>query len=203
MLIFKKHFIKICTITLVLFINGLAIAQAQKISELDKVKTLLSSARSQINKTLYYDSAYSKIAYPNGDVDLVKGVCTDVIIRAYRQAFNYDFQKAVHEDMAANFARYPKMWKLKNTDTNIDHRRVPNLQTFLSRKNAKILNGKYQAGDLITQMIANKYPHIAIISDKMSADGQHPLIIHNIGNGAKEEDGLLAYPITGHYRFIP
>ena len=183
--------------------NNLIFAQTTQNSEAGKVRILLTAARSQVNKTLSYDPRYSTIAYPNGDVDLAKGVCTDVIIRAYRQAFKFDFQKAVHEDMATNFSVYPKIWGLKKTDKNIDHRRVPNLQVYLTRKHFQVNTKKYQPGDLVTQIIANKYPHIAIVSDKMSADGQRPLVIHNIGNGTKEEDSLYTYPITGHYRFIP
>ena len=186
-----------------MFMAQYAFAQMPSQTEASKVKMLLDSARSQINQTLSYDARYSQIKYPNGDVALSTGVCTDVIIRAYRQAFSYDFQKTVHEDMMANFSLYPKMWGLKSTDTNIDHRRVPNLQMFLKRKNVEVANKEYRAGDLVTQMIANKYPHIVIVSDKLSEDGKRPLVIHNIGSGTKEEDSLYAYPITGHYRFIP
>ena len=136
-----------------------------------------------------------------------KGVCTDVLIRAYRRAFNYDLQKTVHEDMRQHFAAYPKIWGLKRADPNIDHRRVPNLQIFFRRKQAELaLTNKpadYLAGDLVTQLINGKLPHILIVSDRKTIDGVRPLVIHNIGAGAQEEDALFSLPITGHYRFFP
>lgn len=166
---------------------------------------LIAAARTQIGVTRFYNGAYQKITYPNGDIDRSIGVCTDVIIRAYRDAFNYDLQKRVHDDMVGNFSQYPKNWGLKTTDRNIDHRRVPNLQTFFTRKNARIhakldLAG-LKAGDLVTQMVNEKLPHIVIISDRKNADGI-PLVIHNIGRGTQEEDRLLEFPQTGHYRLM-
>lgn len=168
---------------------------------------LVSAAREQVGVTLIYNPAYVRLSYPGGDVALEQGVCTDVIVRAYRAALNIDLQKLVHEDMKSSFAAYPKQWGLKRPDPNIDHRRVPNLQTLFQRKNASlpVTNNPadYRPGDLVTQMLPGNLPHIAIVSDRRSADGTRPLVIHNIGRGTREEDGLLAFPITGHYRFLP
>jgi uncharacterized protein len=168
---------------------------------------LVGIARQQIGVTLRYDPTYVRLAYPDGDIPDDTGVCTDVVIRAYRAAFGYDLQRAVHEDMRANFAAYPKNWGLTRPDRNIDHRRVPNLQTFLHRKGASLPvtrdPANYKPGDLITQMLPGNLPHIGIVSDHRSADGQRPLVIHNIGAGTREEDTLFRFPVTGHYRFAP
>ena len=170
-----------------------------------KALKLIEAARSQIGVTTIYDGSYVSLSYPDGDVPIERGVCTDVIIRAYRKAFGYDLQKAVHEDMKSAFSAYPKIWGMKKTDRNIEHRRVPNLQTFFKRKNALIAknSGTYQPGDLVTHMLPGNLPHIVILSDKMDASGKHPLVIHNIGGGAREEDRLHEFTITGHYRFFP
>ncbi|WP_434778390.1 DUF1287 domain-containing protein [Neisseria sp. Ec49-e6-T10] len=166
---------------------------------------IVKSARSQIGKTVSYDPAYVKLSYPNGDVPLSKGVCTDVVIRALR-GNKQDLQKLVHEDMKANFGQYPKTWGLTSTDSNIDHRRVPNLETFFKRKNKALTvtqEGKnYKAGDIVSWRLDNGLPHIGIVSDRVSADKKRPLIIHNIGQGAKEEDVLFVWKIVGHYRYF-
>ena len=167
---------------------------------------LIEAARSQIGVTKYYDGAYVRLSYPNGDVPMERGVCTDVVVRAYRQSFRYDLQKAVHEDMKQSFSSYPKNWGLAQPDANIDHRRVPNLQTFFTRQGASLKERDEQSfrpGDLVTQMIGGKLPHIGIVSDKRNAKSTHYLVIHNIGGGTQEEDILELYPITGHYRFFP
>ncbi|KGO88191.1 hypothetical protein Q765_03890 [Flavobacterium rivuli WB 3.3-2 = DSM 21788] len=152
-----------------------------------------------------YDSAYYQIPYPNGDVPKDRGVCTDVVIRSYRK-LGIDLQKEVHEDMAANFASYPKSWGLKTTDTNIDHRRVPNLQVFFTRKGkVKTVSDKsadYKPGDIVTWMLASNRPHIGIVVDKKGAEGRYK-VVHNIGRGQVCEDVLFAYTITGHYRYKP
>jgi uncharacterized protein len=166
--------------------------------------TLIQSAQSQIGKTVTYDPAYVTLKYPGGDVPNDRGVCTDVVIRALRSAWSVDLQKLVHEDMAANFAAYPKKWGLTRTDRNIDHRRVPNLQTYFKRKGMSLpvtqKTEDYLPGDLVTCTVAGKLPHIMIVSDKRTADGR-PYIIHNIGQGTREEDRLFEFPITGHYRW--
>lgn len=164
---------------------------------------LVSAARKQIGVTVRYVPDYQRIAYPNGDVPREQGVCVDVVIRALRDARKVDLQQLVHEDMKANFAKYPQNWGLKKTDTNIDHRRVPNLQCYFKRKGyalkATTKANDYRPGDFVTCTVAGRLPHIMLVSDRKSKDGT-PLVIHNIGQGAQEEDSLFAYPITGHYR---
>ncbi|MES0005193.1 DUF1287 domain-containing protein [Mesorhizobium sp. M0062] len=169
---------------------------------------LVEAGREQIGVTTFYDPAYVRLGYPGGDVAPDRGVCTDVIVRAYRRAFNLDLQKLVHEDMAANFAAYPKTWGLKATDRNIDHRRVGNLAAFFGRKGASLAVSEdpadFQPGDLVTQMLPGNLPHIVIVSSERSADVPgRPLVIHNIGSGARKEDTLFAFKQTGHYRFVP
>lgn len=164
---------------------------------------LVAAARAQVGRTLRYDPAYRKLAYPNGDIPIEVGVCTDVVIRAMRQALNLDLQKLVHEDMKKHFGAYPKNWGLTRPDRNIDHRRVPNLQTYFKRRDWQLqLSGDYASfkpGDIVTCIVPPHLPHIMIISDKRSPDGR-PLVIHNIGAGAQEEDVLAEFKLTGHYR---
>jgi uncharacterized protein len=166
---------------------------------------LIKAARAQVGVTLRYDPSYTRLKFPNGDVPREIGVCTDVVIRAYRDAFGFDLQSAVNADMKRNFSAYPKIWGLKGADANIDHRRVPNLRTFLKRKGAEREvssdGAAYQPGDLVTQNLPGNLPHIAIVSDTRNAAGTAPLVIHNIGGGAQIEDTLFAFDITGHYRF--
>lgn len=160
---------------------------------------LVQSARDQIGKTVRYDPAYTALAYPMGDVPMEKGVCTDVVIRALREQ-NMDLQQLVHQDMKRNFSAYPKRWGLKRTDTNIDHRRVPNLITFFTRQGWAVKQkNDFRAGDIVTwELNGNRLPHIGIVSDKKIGD--IPLIIHNIGSGTQEEDLLFKHTITGHFR---
>jgi uncharacterized protein YijF (DUF1287 family) len=167
----------------------------------------LKSAHEQTQHSVSYDSAYTRIAYPMGDVAANKGVCSDVAIRAYR-GIGIDLQQKVHEDMAAHFALYPKNWGLKRPDSNIDHRRVPNLEVFFKRFGTSLpLTRKasdYMPGDLVTYRLMGKLPHIAIVSDQYALlDRSRPLIIHNIGWGPKQEDSLfiMGAEITGHFRY--
>ncbi len=163
---------------------------------------LVNDARKQINITVGYDPNYRKIAYPMGDVPLHTGVCTDVVIRAYRWQ-QIDLQQLVHQDMKKAWSSYPKLWGLKTTDRNIDHRRVPNLETFFKRhgKSLSLTDiSAFQAGDIVTWRLPRNLPHIGIVSDKKSSDGI-PLIIHNIGAGTQEEDILFKYKMIGHYRY--
>lgn len=172
--------------------------------ETDIVSALL--ARTTHNVT--YDGAYLSIPYPNGDVPDNIGVCSDVIIRAYRK-LGVDLQKLVHEDMAANFDAYPskRIWGLSKTDTNIDHRRVPNLQRFFIRHGQVLKTSAdiddYKAGDIVTWMLPGNLPHIGVVIDRFSSQSGNPLIVHNIGRGPKVDDMLLTYKVTGHYRFVP
>ena len=158
---------------------------------------IVQSARNQIGKTLRYDPAYTKLTYPMGDVPMEKGVCTDVVIRALREQ-NIDLQELVHQDMSRNFSIYPKRWGLKQPDTNIDHRRVPNLMTYFTRQGWAVQDTNYQAGDIVTWELKGNRPHIGIISDRKIGD--RPLIIHNIGSGTHEDDVLYRYTITRHFR---
>ena len=132
------------------------------------------------------------------------GVCTDVVIRAYRAA-GVDLQQRVHEDMTQAFGAYPKTWGLQRPDANIDHRRVPNLQAYFRRRGVQAVvtsNPRdYAAGDLVTWTLPGNLPHIGLVSDRLSGDGERPLIVHNIGNGPEIEDMLFAFTITGHYRY--
>ncbi len=165
------------------------------------------AAISIIDPAIEYDPSYISIKYPNGDVPKNKGVCTDVVIRAYRK-LDIDLQKEVHEDMKANFSKYPnlKKWGMTKTDTNIDHRRVPNLEVFFERKGIKLAVTKnetdYKTGEIVTWMVNGKLPHIGIITNKKSADGKRNLIVHNVGYGQVLEDCLFSYEIVGHFKYV-
>lgn len=163
---------------------------------------LVAAARAQIGETLHYDPAYVSLAYPGGDVPRDRGVCTDVIIRAYRDAFEFDFQSAVHEDMHAAFAAYPALWGLAGPDRNIDHRRVPNLEAFLARRGAELHPSAPAPGDLLTCRLPGNLPHIAILSDRHLPNGALAAI-HNIGRGAEESALIGRYARERHFRFFP
>lgn len=167
--------------------------------------TFIQSAREQIGETLIYDGSYQRLDFPNGDIPRQRGVCTDVVIRALRDAHGVDLQALVNHDMKAAFTTYPKIWGLSRTDSNIDHRRVPNLQTFLKRRGASLpvtdKAADYLPGDLVTWMLPGNLPHIGIVTDQVSdPENRRPLIVHNIGLGTQMNDILFRYDITGHYR---
>jgi uncharacterized protein len=163
---------------------------------------LSAAAMERLSHRVVYDPAYLRIPYPMGDVPASQGVCTDEIVRAYR-TLGIDLQRLVHEDMKANFALYPKRWGLPRPDTNIDHRRVPNLGVFFARKGKKLpvsQNGEdYKTGEIVTWMLPGNLPHIGIATERRSQDGKRPLIVHNIGRGPQLEDMLFSYPVTGRY----
>lgn len=164
-------------------------------------QALVETARAQIGVTTIYDPAYAQLGYPMGDVPRVRGVCCDVVIRALRDAFSADLQRLVHDDMHANFSRYPKLWGLARTDTNIDHRRVPNLRRYFERRGMELASGTdFLPGDLVTLTVPPNLPHIAVVSDALGPSGL-PMILHNIGRGTREEDRLAQFPMTGHYRW--
>ena len=173
-------------------------------SDSEPEPALVAAARQQIGVTVHYDPAYVRLDFPNGDVPMDRGVCTDVVVRAYRDQGN-DLQALVNADMKKAWDKYPKIWGLSKPDTNIDHRRVPNLQTFFTRHGTKLpVSDKgvdYLAGDLVTWSVSGR-PHIGIVSNRRLANDT-PLIIHNIGRGTEENDILFQYPITGHYRYHP
>ncbi len=162
------------------------------------------SALERLNHKVTYDGAYRSIEYPMGDVPDSIGVCTDLIIRTYR-LLGIDLQKLVHEDMKSNFDKYPRNWGATRTDKNIDHRRVPNLQTFFSRHGTSLPISKeslnYKAGDLVTWMLPGNLPHIGVIVSD-TGDFQ-PMVVHNIGDGPVLDYALFWYKITGHYRYNP
>ena len=151
-----------------------------------------------------YDPSYFSIAYPNGDVPADRGVCTDVVIRAYRK-LGIDLQKEVHEDMVKNFSKYPNHWGLTKTDKNIDHRRVPNLMTYFSRfgivKKKSLDPSDYHPGDIVAWDLGGGTTHIGILINRKSSDNQRLLVVHNIGNGQEISDCLFAYKIIGHYSY--
>lgn len=172
--------------------------------ESDFYKKLSNAAIELTKDKVVYDPRYYTIPYPNGDVPADKGVCTDVIIRAYRK-LGIDLQQKIHEDMKANFSKYPKKWGMKSTDKNIDHRRVPNQATFFSRfGSVKKISDKaedYIVGDIVTWDLGGGITHIGIVTDRMSADKKRPLIVHNIGQGQVLQDCLFSYKVTGHYTY--
>lgn len=163
---------------------------------------LLEGAYSQVGKTVTYDGAYRRIGYPGGDVPLDRGVCTDVLIRAYRHA-GIDLQVIVHEDMVRDFHAYPRIWGAARPDSNIDHRRVPNLITYLARHGTTLAisarANDYAPGDIVSWRLASGVPHIGLVSHRRA--GERYMVVHNIGEGTKIEDVLFEYEITGHFRY--
>ena len=165
-------------------------------------RQLIDAALERTRHRVRYDGAYRSIAYPGGDVPDDIGVCTEVIIRSYR-GVGIDLQKEVHEDISAAFAVYPKNWGLRRPDANIDHRRVPNLRTFLRRQGAELPpTAEFRPGDIVTWKLRGNLPHIGLLIDRLSADGTRLLVVHNVGAGPKVDDALLRYEITGHYRVV-
>ena len=158
---------------------------------------IADAALAQVGVTTIYDPAYVRLHYPGGDVPRDRGVCSDVVVRAFR-TIGIDLQREVHEDMAAHFRLYPKMWAMRGADANIDHRRVPNLMTFFARR-GKSLNAAYEPGDVVAWRLPNGLYHVGVVSAVRGAPDY--LVVHNIGYGAKNEDVLRAWTIIGHYRW--
>ena len=179
---------------------GLAATPFAAPAQPSRAAVLLAAARRQVGVTIAYDPAYSRLDFPNGDVPRAKGVCTDVVVRAYRDAFGIDLQALVNADMRRAFSAYPSRWGLRRPDPSIDHRRVPNLQVFLARQGAALplprSPGDWRAGDLFTALIDDRLPHIGIVSDRGPG-----WVIHNIGRGAREEAALFAHRLTGRHRW--
>ncbi|MBN4082030.1 DUF1287 domain-containing protein [Beggiatoa alba] len=190
-----------------LLITTLLVSQSASSGSLFE-SDLVAAAYERTKYDVRYDGAYFSISYPNGDVPSNIGVCTDVVVRAYR-TLGDDLQRLVHEDISSNFDAYPsnKIWGLTRPDKNIDHRRVPNLQTFFSRhgRTLEITQNPedYYPADLVTWILPGNLPHIGIVTEKVDTETGRPLIVHNIGNGPQLEDMLLKYKITGHYRYVP
>lgn len=166
---------------------------------------LVAAARRQTERPVVYDAAYVKIAYPNGDVPADRGVCADVVVRAYR-ALGIDLQVLVHEDMSRAFSDYPRLWGLLRPDTHIDHRRVPNLMTFFRRHGTQLPIGRdldhYVPGNIVAWDVSGRV-HIGIVSDVRSRNSGRPYVIHNIGAGPKEEDRLFDWPVLGNFSYRP
>jgi uncharacterized protein YijF (DUF1287 family) len=171
------------------------------------LRRLVAAAIERTHHQVRYEPAYVRIPYPSGDVPADTGVCTDEIIRAYR-AVGVDLQKEVHEDMEQNFSAYPRKWhwQLAQPDSNIDHRRVPNLMVFFSRKGETLKVSSdatdYSPGDLVTWDLGSNVPHVGVVVDQKSPQSARFLIVHNIGLGPKMEDVLFHWKITGHYRYF-
>lgn len=172
----------------------------------DFFQRLSQSAIELTSQRVSYDPGYFRIAYPNGDIPSDKGVCTDVIIRAYRK-LDIDLQQKIHEDMSANFDKYPNNWELTRPDRNIDHRRVPNLMVFFERYGTKLPGSNkskdYSPGDLVCWNLGAGVTHIGIVVNKRSNDNKRYLIVHNIGKGQVIEDCLFKFNIIGHFRYTP
>ena len=170
-----------------------------------QLKLTIDGAVDQIGKTTSYDPSYQKIEYPNGDVPIETGVCSDVIVRAFRKG-GIDLQKDLHEDMKGNFSAYPTRWGLKGTDANIDHRRVPNLQTYFTRKGKSLSTDggseTFLPGDIVTWDLGQGTEHVGMVVNVWYKPTQRYLIVHNIGGGTRMEDVLFAWKITGHYRYF-
>jgi uncharacterized protein YijF (DUF1287 family) len=200
----KIHFphidevIRIAFATLLLFILSTTTALPE-----EKTHILIAAARSQIGVTTSYNSSYMALKYPGGDVPIQTGCCTDVLVRAFRK-LHIDLQQLVHEDMKFNFSHYPRKWGMKAPDPNIDHRRVSNLMKFFERNGATVKISKnsqdYHPGDLVAWNLGKGILHIGIVSDRKTSD-RMPLVIHNIGRGAQEENILFQFEIIGHYRY--
>jgi uncharacterized protein YijF (DUF1287 family) len=188
-----------CAIFAVFLIAALA-AHGQQAPGI--AQRIVAAARKQIGVTKEYDPSYTVLKYPAGDVPLRTGVCSDVIVRALR-GVGIDLQKELHEDMKRDFSAYPQKWGLKGPDSNIDHRRVANLMRFFERHQMAV-TGKFDApemyrpGDIVTWDLGSGVLHTGIVSDKSGK--RAPLVIHNIGAGAVEEDVLFQYHVIGHYR---
>lgn len=169
---------------------------------------IVEAAHERTKHSVRYDGSYVAIDYPWGDVPKETGVCTDVIIRSYRN-LGTDLQQLVHEDMSANFSKYPstRIWGLKRPDKNIDHRRVLNLQAFFKRHGHEYPvtrdSKDYKPGNLVTWMLPGNLPHIGIVTEQINPVTGNPMIVHNIGNGPDLQDMLFSYNITGHYKYVP
>lgn len=194
------HKLKISLLSFFLFLSTGINVNAQS----DFYDKLSDAALELTEQAVIYDPGYFSIDYPNGDIPSNRGVCTDVIIRAYR-IMGIDLQKEVHEDMKANFNSYPQIWGLTQTDRNIDHRRVPNLMVFFKRQGqAKAItrNSKdYEPGDIVCWNLGGAVTHIGFVVDRRSTDGKRHLIVHNIGGGQVLADCLFDYKIIGHFQY--
>jgi uncharacterized protein YijF (DUF1287 family) len=194
----RKHLLS----AILIFISALSAKAHAETSHAFQI-SVVQSAKSQIGVTTIYDPAYVGLDFPNGDFDRTRGVCSDVVVRALRDAHGFDLQSRVNADMKARFSSYPKNWGLTRTDRNIDHRRVPNLRHYLTRIGAQVavtdMRSAYHPGDIVTWKLPGNLDHIGVVSDGLSPNGT-PLVVHNIGRGTQEEDILFLFEITDHFR---
>jgi uncharacterized protein YijF (DUF1287 family) len=200
-----RHVRRLLAVVALVPLSGHAVLAQNPPTAAALAEHLVTAAIAQTKTRVTYDGSYRRIPYPGGDVPDTIGVCTDVLIRAYRR-IGIDLQVNVHEDMRRAFKAYPQVWGMARPDPNIDHRRVPNLQTFFRRAGAELPVARdakaYQPGDVVSWLLPRNLPHIGIVTAEKSATGT-PLIVHNIGRGPEIEDMLFAYTITGHYRYLP
>jgi len=196
----EKASMKKYSLSILFLFSALSLAIGQ-----DGFNERLSNAAIELTtQNVTYDPSYFGIDYPNGDIPPNKGVCTDVVIRAYRK-LDIDLQKEVHEDMKSNFSKYPNNWGLTRTDKNIDHRRVPNLMVFFTRygivKPISEDADEYLPGDIVCWNLGGGTTHIGLVVNKKSTNTQRYLIVHNIGGGQVLADCLFDYKIIGHYSY--
>lgn len=188
---------------LIVFISVFLLMSLVSFTPINSGSKLSMAALERTTHRVSYNGKYIRLTYPNGDVPDNLGVCTDVVIRSYRNAFNIDFQQLIYEDKKANVDIYPRLWEHHIPDYNIDHRRTQNMECFLTRKGAKLpITNKasdYKPGDLVFWDIAAG--HVGIVVDKY-VNGR-PMVVHNIGGGPRCEDFLFSATITGHYRWLP
>jgi uncharacterized protein YijF (DUF1287 family) len=183
-------------------------AATQRLTAIESpvIKRVVGAAIEQTEYTIYYDPAYVRLDYPGGDVPAERGVCSDVIVRAFRKGAGVDLQKEVHEDMSRNFSAYPRKWGLTKTDANIDHRRVANLMTYFERKGkALAISAKpkdYVPGDVVAWELSDGLLHIGIVTNILSETTTDYQIVHNISGGARVADALFSWKIIGHYRYF-
>ena len=196
----STHIMKKTLLYLVIFIFGFSTIFGQA----NFYHRLADSTPTETRQKVTYNPSYYKLDYPNGDIPSDKGVCTDIVIRAYRK-LGIDLQKEVHEDMEHNFETYPKIWNATKSDKNIDHRRVPNLMTFFTRHRTVLVNStnpnEYSPGDIVCWNLGGSVTHIGIVVEQKSLDEQRNMVVHNIGAGQVLEDCLFDFKIIGHYKY--
>jgi uncharacterized protein YijF (DUF1287 family) len=175
-------------------------------------KRLADAARAQLGVTTSYDPNWTKLNYPGGDVPRATGVCADVVIRAARDGLGLDLQKLVHEDMVKDFDAYParREWGSRAPDTNIDHRRVLNLEAYWTRAGARLwaahaptagdgFPAPVEIGDILTWLLDARLPHVGIAV----TPGRNAQIVHNIGRGVEQSplEAFSFHRAVGHYRW--
>jgi uncharacterized protein len=189
-------------LVIALFLTSIALRSQQSAPD-DMGSAVARAAAGQVGLTTIYDPSYVRLSYPGGDLPMQRGVCADVVVRAFRKV-GVDLQVELHRDMTANFSAYPRIWRLKRPDRNIDHRRVPNLMRYFTRKGKSLpARTSFQPGDIVAWRLPNNLYHIGIVdTEKVRGTSRH-FMIHNIGAGTQREDILNSFTIIGHYRWFP